>query len=161
MSTGGPKRLVLNSHRFLRDIIPEIYDQLLLGEEFDAVPTQGDPGLYSVIRDGNHLIVLTSGIQEEYFREAQYMGFRYALVLAVIQFLQQEQLILRPRLPGGVRNHPHVPNYHRAFLNDAIDANAYYFITERNVWLDRADIIGRRHGLRIVTPGGFIQREGL
>lgn len=160
MSTGGPKRLVLNSHRFLRDIMPEVYDQLLL-EEPDIVLTQGDPDLYSIIRSGNHMIILTSGILEEYFEEAQNMGFRDALILDVIQFLQQEQLILRPRLPGGVRNHPHVPNYHRAFLNDAIDANAYYFITERNVWLDRADIIGRQHGLRIVTPGGFIQREGI
>jgi len=161
VSTGGSKRLVLNSHRFFRDVLPEVLNELP-PEEIDVLPPQGDPTLYATIRDGRHRIILTPGILKQYEDEAPSEGFTQRHLLSVIQQLEFNQLVIRPRLRGGARNFPHVPNYHRAFLYDAIDAKADYFLTERDVWLSRRDIIAREYpDLTIITPAAFIQRQSI
>ena len=161
MSSRGPKRLVLNSHRFFRDISPEVLRELALEEELETDSEEETPDLYATITDGKHKIVLTESIREEYYDESTEEGFSAVLVESVIQHLRQESLIIQPRLPGGAQVFRHVPNYHRAFLSDAIRSDADYFITERDVWLSRRDAIEREYGLRIVRPGEFIRREGV
>ena len=161
MSSSIPKRLVLNSHRFFRDITPEVFNALPTDEETIVLPAQGDPGLYAAIRDGNHKVILTQGIQAQYFSEVGREGYTENLLLQVIEYLEDEGLIIRPRLPGGRRNISGIPQRHRAFFTDAILSNAQYFVTENPVWLRLADLMLRNHQMRIVTPGGFIQREGL
>ncbi len=160
MSSSAPKRLVLNSHRFFRDITPEVFNALATDEETVDSSAQDDPGLYAIIRDGNHKIILTQGIQAQYSSEVRREGYTENLLLQVIEHLEDEGLIIRPRLPGGRRNFPGIPQRHRAFFTDAILSEAHYFVTENPVWLNIAGPMLRNHQLRVMTPGGFIQREG-
>ena len=166
MSSGGSKRLVLNSFRILRDVLPQVLMDLASEspeewDEWNLLDSQGNPDLYPTIRDTNHRIVVTDRIQREYFGEARNVGLPEEFFLRIIQHLEAQGMIIRPRVPGGRPALQHVPQYHRALLEDSILAGVDYFITERNVWLDRADRIRNTHGISIVTPGGFIRREGI
>jgi predicted nucleic acid-binding protein len=53
-----------------------------------------------------------------------------------------------------------VPNQHRAFILDAVAANAEYLITDRRRWLNLSDHLYPTYGLRIVTPERFVELEG-
>ena len=162
MSSGESKRLVLNSHRLFRDITPEVFNELPSDEESVASPTSGDPGLYATIKDGNHKIILTQGITSQYSREVQKEGYTETLLISVIEHLEDMNLIVRPRLPGGRPNFPGIPQRrHSAFLTDAIRSEADYFVTENPVWLQLSDVMLNDHNVRVTTPGGFIQREGI
>jgi hypothetical protein len=142
--------------------MPEVLNELPPEEpEDDDIPLEGDPELYRAIKAGNHRIILTLGIQEEYFKEAQKVGFRDIRMLRVIRHLEQGGLTISPRLPGGKRNIPGLPQRHRAFLTDAILSRADYFLTENPVWLRLADMMLREHRVRITTPGDFVRREGI
>ena len=155
MSARGPKRVVLNSHRLFRDISPQIIREL----EPEALEmTPSDPELYATIQRGNHRIILTDRLTDEYAREARRQGFPALVLGTVIQHLLQEGLIVRPRLPGGTSSIPGIPQRHDVFPLTAIAANADYLITENPAWHSRADTIGQ-HGPIGVTPRAFIERE--
>ena len=163
MSSRGRKKLVLNSHRFFRDISPEVLKELSQGENEDDAerPTgRGDAELYHAIREGNHRIILTDGLRKEYISEALNEGFSALLVGHVIEQLRENGLITEPRLPGGNPDFPGIPSYPRVSPNTAIIADADYLITDRRLWLSRSDDITNDYGVMVVTPGRFIQREG-
>ena len=160
MSSANRKKIVLNSHRFFRDISPEILKELGLEDDTPATSAIGDPELYSVIRQGNHQIIITTKIRQEYVRETRKEGFPAALIGPVIDQLREHGLVDEPRnLPGGRRYFPGIPQWHRAFFTDAILSEAHYFVTENPVWLDIADTMLHDHQLRVTTPGRFIQQE--
>lgn len=161
MSPFRPKRIVLNSHRFFRDVSPEVLKELALEDDNDDPPGEhGDPELYDVIRQGGHQIILTEGLRGEYNRESKKEGFPAILIAPVIEQLKEHDLIIEPHLPGGSNNFPGIPSRHKVFPNTAINAGADYLITERRLWLSRADRITNDYGVMVVTPSRFIQREG-
>ena len=53
-----------------------------------------------------------------------------------------------------------IPREHRAFILDAIGAEADYFITDYSRWLNLSEQSETRYGLRIVTPARFVELEG-
>ena len=66
MSSRGRKRVVLNSHRFLRDISPTVLSELGIDDETSYTPRgESEPGLYDVIRNGGHRIILPHRIRRE------------------------------------------------------------------------------------------------
>ena len=72
MSARGPKRVVLNSHRLFRDISPQIIREL----EPEALEmTPSDPELYATIQGGNHRIILTDRLRDEYPERHEGKGF--------------------------------------------------------------------------------------
>jgi hypothetical protein len=53
-----------------------------------------------------------------------------------------------------------LPQEHRSSIYDAVAAQASYFITTRQSWLDLSEQTGSRYGLQIVTSGTFAELEG-
>ena len=155
-------KLVLNSHRFWRDIAPEVLRNLPPDEE-PPIPSnsgiQGDPLLLDTILSSQHTILITSGIETQYVQEATREGYDPSLIFVITQQLVEQRAVARPRLPGGRQRIRGIPERHHAFLEDAIRASADYFVTKNPVWLDLGDSVLRDHSLRIVTPDGFINRE--
>ena len=160
MSSANRKRIVLNSHRFFRDISPEILKELGLEDDSPATLVEGDPELYSIIRQGNHQIIITAKIRQEYVREARKEGFPAALIGPVINQLTDHGLVIEPRnLPGGTTEFPGIPKAHSVFPVTAILSKADYLVTEYRMWHSRADTIAQ-HGPTVISPDEFIQREG-
>ena len=135
--------------------------ELGLEESGEGGPQRGDPELYPTIRKGGHRIILTRRILDEYIRESTKEGFPAVLIQPVADHLDAQGLVVQPRLPGGRRDFPGIPQAHRVFPVVAIDSQADYLITENPVWLDRADTIAQ-HGptVTVTTPGAFVRREG-
>ena len=158
-SAGSAKRIVLNSHRFFGDITPEVLRELPEPEDDPGAYPRGNRELYQVILNGGHKIVITSRIYSQYSTEMVGQGYSERLLALTIQHLQDQELIIRPRLPGGVIDIPGIRKRHRPFFTDAIRSNADYFLTENDVWLRLADAMIRDHSLMVVTPGRFISRE--
>ena len=157
-------KLVLNSYRFWRDIVPEVLRSLPPKQDTptSAEPgIQGNPLLLEAIISARHVIIITLGIQEQYIREAASEGYDSSQMLLITQQLEEHRAIIRPRIPGGNRNIRGIRKRHRPLFDDAIAAAADYFITENPVWLRLTDRLLREHSLRIITPGGFINREGI
>jgi hypothetical protein len=156
-------KVVLNSHRFWRDIAPEVlrnFPQEQDTQTSSNPSTQGDPLLLETILSSGHTIIITKGILDQYIREAAREGYSPAQMLNITEQLAEDRAILHPRLPGGRRRVRGIPERHRAFLEDAIIASADFFVTENPVWLNLSDRLLREHGLRIITPGAFINCEG-
>lgn len=53
-----------------------------------------------------------------------------------------------------------LPQEHQAFVRDAIAAQASYLVTDREEWIDLSEQAESRYGLRIVSPGRFVELEG-
>lgn len=147
-------RVVLDAERFWRDVAPAVMEESALLQEEEA-----DPDLYRILKAGGFRLVLTDGILSEYRIWARRRNIEVTLLTTVLALLADEGLIVHPKLPGGRRRHRHVPARHRAFLDDAIDAGAEFLVTQGEIWLDRADVILREYGVRVVTSGYFIQHH--
>ena len=156
MSSGGPKRLVINSDRFLTDICPAVL-QGLASQPGEANALEGDPELLSAIIRGNHRIIFNDPIYDEY--ENRSNTYPTIAWLSVIQELQRQGLIVKPRLSPLIRNIEGIPQRHNTFPLVAIRASADYLITEHQPWHDRADTIAE-HGPQVITPGGFVRQYG-
>ena len=95
----------------------------------------------------------------------------------LIESIKPPQFRPQPTLDGLARNaraiyldeyrlnRPHVqlaglPQEHAAFVLDAVAARATYCITNRQEWLNLTEQTETRHGLRIVSPGRFVELEG-
>ena len=156
MSSGSPKWLVVNSDRFLTDICPVVMQGLAF-EPGEADALEGDPDLLSVIIRGKHKIIFDDPIYSEYEHRAR----TYPTIswLPVIQELQRQGLIIKPRLNPLSRNIEGIPQRHNTFPLVAIRARADYLITEHQPWHDRADEIAE-HGPQVITPGGFVRQYG-
>jgi predicted nucleic acid-binding protein len=53
-----------------------------------------------------------------------------------------------------------LPKEHESFVLDAIAGKASYLVTSRRRWLGLSDRLEENHGLRVVTPGRFVELEG-
>ena len=156
MSSGSSKRLVINSDRFLTDICPVVL-QRLASQPDESDELEGDPELLSAIIRGNHKIIYNEPIFDEY--EDRAGNYPTIAWLSVIQELQRQGLIIKPRLSPLRRNIEGIPQRHNTFPLVAIRASADYLITEHQPWRDRADVIAE-HGPQVITPGGFVQQYG-
>jgi hypothetical protein len=81
-------------------------------------------------------------------------------VQVVIDHLDEQQLIAKPRLREKAPTYTGIPTRHQTFPVDAIRSRADLLITENPVWTTRADPIQRNHGLEILSPWRFIRRYG-
>lgn len=154
------KRLVINSHRFFRDISPGVLAEIGIVENSEGADPESEPELYTAIKNGNHQIIITDRIRQEYIRETRKEGFPILLVEPVIDRLKDFGLVIEPGLPGGRITFPGIPQYHNVFPITAILSKADYLITERDVWHSRSDIISQ-YGPMVISPNGFIRREGV
>lgn len=160
MSSGNRKRIVVNSHRFFRDISPAVLAELEFEEDLGFYAGQGDPELYSTVKLSSQRIILTERLRQEYIREAVKEGFPVVLVEPVIERLKSGGLVVEPRLPGGNHSFPGIPKWHDVFPITAILARADYLITEYPVWQRRADTISQ-YGPIVISASGFVQRESI
>ena len=127
MSSGSPKRLVINSDRFLTDICPAVL-QGLASQPGETDLLEGDPELLSAIIRGKHKIIFNDPIYDEYEQRSR----TYPTIpwLPVVQELLRQGLIINPRLSSLSRNIEGIPQRHNTFPLVAIRASADYLITE-------------------------------
>jgi len=106
-------------------------------------------------------LLITQGIIAEY-QMASGESFSVQLQPELDNHLRQGRAIYREesRLSRPFIELGDVPNQHRAFILDAIAANAEYLITDRRRWLNLSDQLYQSYGLRIVTPERFVELEG-
>lgn len=106
-------------------------------------------------------ILLTSNIISEYQKESNKQP--QFLPLPVLNGLSERSRAVQldeSQLAGVSGDLAEFPREHRAFIRDAIKAGAEYLVTRRRRWLALAGPTETNYGLRIVTPGRFVELEG-
>ena len=148
-----PVDLVLNSHRFLYDIAPAV--QLAETEPDDAPIDPMEYELFNTITEGGHRIIITDRIlRNEYEREAGKLNLTFQ-VPTIVDRLKSAGLSNTPRVPRITI--PFLQSQHNVLLEDAVAANAQYFVTNNPVWCNLDRDMNRSYGVRVVTPSRFIR----
>jgi hypothetical protein len=146
-----PVTLVLNSYYFVEDIISGTLQELA------SEPAESP--LFTSIRESGHRILITergarASIKRQYEIEAVKRGLGPQLVVVFDQ-LKAQGVVINSNPPRiQISN---LGGHHRIFIEDAVAAQAGYFITEYEPWqkLNRNKQICPN--LRIVTGRQFVR----
>jgi hypothetical protein len=80
------------------------------------------------------------------------------LLLPALQDLESDGVVKRPHT-STVPNLTGITQRHRLFSQEAIRTNSQYFLTRRQQWLNLREDIEREHGLIVLTPEEYIDRQ--
>ena len=161
MPKGSSHKIVLNSFRFIYDLIPCVVNELPPDsiEGFEELLSElGRQDLYQAVLTGKHRIIVTQKILDEYLDEAQTYNVPTYAIDTTLLFLDDQHILVRPtKLSPRKKPCPGVVKTHRAFIEDAYRAGAHYLLTDRELWLNAAESIFDCYGLRVMTPSQFIR----
>ena len=152
-------RLVLNS-RILNDIATVIMGEQEEGigeESAEREEEETANELLRVIRQSHHVICRTDNLHWREYEQATH-SYGMSLLLPALQELEREGIVKRPHTESipdltGIRQR------HRMFFQEAIRTNSRYFITRRLEWLELRNELESRHGLLVLTPEEYIERQ--
>ena len=144
-----PSLLVFNA-LMMRALV--INDEAVFGDELAAFRI--------AFRGRRFKVLITAGIIAEYQDDVK-EAFPIQLQPTLDNQLRSGRAIYLEdsQLPRSQVATTNLPKEHQSFVLDAIAGGASYLVTRRRRWLSLSEQLEERHGLRIVTPGRFVELE--
>lgn len=151
MRAAQPPSLLVFNALMMRALV--INDQEIFPDELAAFRT--------AFRGRRFKVLITEGIIAEYQADVK-ETFPIQLQPTLDEQLRSGRAvyIANSQLPRPQVATTDLPKEHQSFVLDAIASGASYLVTGRRRWLSLSDQLEESHGLRIVTPGRFVELEG-